>query len=389
MTTTPTATPNAANAANGKKPFVKGLDGIVAVQTEISSVDGPNSTLLYRGINIHELAEQASYEEVAFLLLNGHLPNKSELGDFNARLVANRWLPAPLYDLLRTLPKDTVPMEALRVAVSSLSFYDPEIEDISIEATQRKAVRLIAQLPTLCAAYHRIRVGKDPIAPNPRLSHAANALNMLGASTDPDMVKALNMYMILLADHGMNASTFTARVVASTQADLHSATSSAFASLKGPLHGGANEATMNMLLEIDGPDAVDAFVDNAFATKRKIMGFGHRIYKNGDPRSTHLNTWAKKLGDKLGKPEYYQMSLKVVDAVLRHKELHPNVDFYSASMLYYLGIPIDLFTPMFACARVAGWAAHVIEQYRDAVLIRPQSEYIGPMDVHYVPLADR
>lgn len=390
MTTTPTAMPTpTSNAANGKKPFVKGLDGIVAVQTEISSVDGPNSTLLYRGINIHELAEKASYEEVAYLLLNGHLPNKSELGDFNARLVANRWLPAPLYDLLRTLPKDAVPMEALRVAVSALSFYDPEIEDISIEATQRKAVRLIAQLPTLCAAFQRIRVGKEPIAPNPRMSHAANALNMLGASIDPDMVQALNIYMILLADHGMNASTFTARVVASTQADLHSATSSAFASLKGPLHGGANEATMNTLLEIDGPAAVDAFVDNAFATKRKIMGFGHRIYKNGDPRSVHLNTWAKKLGDKLGKPEYYQMSLQVVDAVLRHKELHPNVDFYSATMLYYLNIPIDLFTPMFACARVAGWAAHVIEQYNDNVLIRPQSEYVGPVDVHYVPLADR
>ena len=388
MTTTPTVTPTA-NGAQAKPPFVKGLDGIVAVQTEISAVDGPNSTLLYRGINVHELAEQASYEEVAFLLLNDHLPNKSELGDFNARLVANRWLPAPLYDLLRTLPKDSVPMEALRVAVSALSFYDPEIEDISIEATQRKAVRLISQLPTLCAAYQRIRAGKEPIAPNPRLSHAANALNMLGASIDPDMVKALNMYFILLADHGMNASTFTARVVASTQADLHSATSSAFASLKGPLHGGANEATMNTLLEIGELAKVDEFVDNAFATKRKIMGFGHRIYKSGDPRSVHLNAWAQKLGDKVGKPEYYQMSLKVVDAVLRHKELHPNVDFYSASMLYYLGIPIDLFTPMFACARVAGWAAHVIEQYKDNVLIRPQSEYVGPLNVHYIPLAER
>lgn len=389
MTTTPTAAAGNGSAKAAAKPFVKGLDGIVAVQTEISSVDGPNSTLLYRGINVNELADQASYEEVAFLLLNGHLPNRSELADFNARLVANRWLPAPMNDLLRTFPHDAVPMEALRVAVSALSFYDPEIEDISIEATQRKAVRLIAQLPTLCAAFQRVRMGKDPIAPNPRLSHAANTLNMLGQSTEPDFVHALNMYLILLADHGMNASTFTARVVASTQADLHSAVSSAFASLKGPLHGGANEATMNMLLEIGAPDKVDAFVDNAFATKRKIMGFGHRIYKNGDPRSLHLNTGAQKLGDKIGKPEYYQMSLKVVDAVLRHKELYPNVDFYSASMLYYLGIPIDLFTPMFACARVAGWAAHVIEQYKDNVLIRPQSEYIGPLDVHYVPVDQR
>lgn len=389
MTTTPTATTTQGNKTSAKKPFVKGLDGIVAVQTEISSVDGPNSTLLYRGINIHELAEQASYEEVAYLLLNGKLPNRSELGDFNARLVANRWLPAPLYDLLRSLPRDTVPMEALRVAVSSLSFYDPEIEDISIEATQRKAVRLIAQLPTLCAAYQRIRTGHEPIAPNPNATHAANTMHMLGLSPDPVAAAALNVYFVLLADHGMNASTFTARVVASTQADLHSATASALASLKGPLHGGANEATMNTLLEIGGLDKVDAFVDDAFAARRKIMGFGHRIYKHGDPRSTHLNAWAKKLEDKLGNHQYYQMSLKVVDAVLRHKELHPNVDFYSASLLYYIGIPIDLFTPMFACARMAGWAAHVIEQYKDNVLIRPQSEYVGPLDVHYTPLAER
>jgi citrate synthase len=187
----------------------------------------------------------------------------------------------------------------------------------------------------------------------------------------------------------MNASTFTARVVASTQADLHSAVSSAFASLKGPLHGGANEATMDMLLEVGDLDKVDEFVDNAFTTKRKIMGFGHRIYKNGDPRSIHLNHWAEKLGNKTGEPKYYAMSLAVVEAVLRHRELYPNVDFYSASMLYYIGIPIDLFTPMFACARIAGWSAHVIEQYKDNVLIRPQSEYIGPLNVHYLPMEQR
>lgn len=389
MTTAPAAAAKNGGSTPAKQPFVKGLDGVVAVQTEISSVDGPNSTLLYRGINIHELAEQASYEETAFLLMNGRLPNRSELADFNARLVANRWLPAPMYDMLRALPRDTVPMEALRTAVSALSFYDPEIEDISLEATQRKAVRLIAQLPTLCAAYQRLRLGKEPIAPNPRLSHAANTLYMLGLKTDADFVEALNGYLILLADHGMNASTFTARVVASTQADLHSAVSSAFASLKGPLHGGANEATMNMLLEVGELDKVDEFVDNAFTTKRKIMGFGHRIYKNGDPRSIHLNHWAEKLGNRTGEPKYYAMSLAVVEAVLRHRELYPNVDFYSASMLYYIGIPIDLFTPMFACARIAGWSAHVIEQYKDNVLIRPQSEYIGPTNVHYLPMEQR
>jgi citrate synthase len=391
------STANATTTQNGtatttpsKPPFVKGLDGVVAVQTEISSVDGPGSTLCYRGINVHELAETATYEEVAYLLLHGKLPSRGELADFNARLVANRWLPAPMMDLLKSLPRDTVPMEALRTAVSALSFYDPEIEDISIEATQRKAVRLIAQLPTLCAAYEALRKGKSPIAPNPRLSHAANTLLMLGANhQDPDMVRAMDLYYILLADHGMNASTFTARVVSSTQSDLHSAISSAFAALKGPLHGGANEATMYMLQEIDQPNRVDMWVDNAFATKRKIMGIGHRIYKNGDPRSTHLIAWAEKLGRKLGQVKWYDMSRMVENAVLRHRDLHPNVDFYSASMMYYVGVPIDLFTPMFACSRVAGWCAHVIEQYKDNVLIRPQSEYVGPTDQHYVPLSER
>jgi citrate synthase len=389
MTTQSTAT-----AANGSpktmaQPFVKGLDGIVAVQTEISSVDGPNSTLLYRGINIHELAEQASYEEVAYLLLNGHLPGRSELADFNARLVANRWLPAPLYDLLRTFPRDTVPMEALRVAVSSLSFYDPEIEDISIEATQRKAVRLIAQLPTLCAAYQRIRSGKEPIAPNPRMSHAANTLNMLGLSTESEFVRALNMYLILLADHGMNASTFTARVVASTQADLHSSVAAALGALKGPLHGGAAEATMRTVLEIGEVENADAFVDNVFKTKRKIMGIGHRIYKNGDPRVVHLQKWSRLMGEKNGALKWYEILLEVEKAVLKYRQLYPNVDFFSSTMLYYIGIPVDMFTPMFAASRISGWSAHVIEQYADNVLIRPQSEFIGPADQHYVPIDQR
>jgi citrate synthase len=385
------ATPAAPASQTPPKPaFVKGLAGVVAVQTEISSVDGPTSTLLYRGINIHELAERARYEEVAYLLLFGHLPNEKELGDFTFRLIANRWLPAPAYDLLRQLPRDTVPMEVLRTGISALSFYDPEIEDIGEESSQRKAIRLIAQLPVLCAAYHRIRSGLEPIAANPRLSHAANALYMLsGQEPDPDFVAALNAYFVLLADHGMNASTFTARVVASTQADLHSSVTAALAALKGPLHGGANEATMLTLLEIDDIDRVDTWVDEAFAQKRKIMGFGHRIYKNMDPRARHLNYWAEKLGRKVNQPKYYEMSLKLALSILRHRELYPNVDFYSASMLYYLGIPIDLFTPMFACSRVAGWSAHVIEQFKDNALIRPQSEYIGPRDVHYTPLAER
>lgn len=386
MTSNPTATAT----ETSKPPFVKGLDGVVAVQTLISMVDGPHSTLAYRGININELVAQATYEEVAFLLLNGHLPKTSELAAFSERLAANRWLPAPIYDLLRSLPRDTVPMEALRTTVSALSFYDAEIEDISLEATQRKAIRLIAQFPTICAAYQRIRAGQEAIAPSARLSHAANTLHMLGLpSDDADFVGAMNAYYILLADHGMNASTFTGRVVASTQADLHSSITASLAALKGPLHGGANEATMNMLLEIDDPAKVDAYVDDKMAKKAKIMGIGHRIYKNGDPRAVHLNSWAERLGRKIGQIKYYEMAHGVADGVRRHKELYPNVDFYSAPMLYYIGIPIDLFTPMFACSRSAGWSAHVIEQYKENVLIRPQSEYVGPMDVHYVPADKR
>ena len=385
-----TTAQNPTTAAPPKPAFVKGLAGVVAVQTEISSVEGPTSSLYYRGISIHELAEHALYEELAYLLLYGHLPNAAEMSEFNFRLVANRWIPSPMYDLLRSLPTDTVPMEVLRTVVSSLAFYDAEIEDISPEATLRKSIRLIAQLPVICAAYHRIRLGLEPVAAHPRLSHAANTLYMLtGQIPDPDLVAGLNAYFVLLADHGMNASTFTARVVASTNADLHSAITSALAALKGNLHGGANEATMLALIEIDEIDRVDSWVDDAFANKRKIMGFGHRIYKNMDPRARHLNYWAEKLGRKVNMPKYYEMSLRLALSILRHRELYPNVDFYSASMLYYTGIPIDLFTPMFACARVAGWSAHVVEQYKDNVLIRPQSEYVGPRDVHYKLLAER
>lgn len=387
---TPVRSDAPASDQPAKPPFVKGLAGVVAVQTEISSVDGPRSTLIYRGINMHELAERASYEEVAYLLLYGHLPNAEQLAAFNERLAANRSIPPQIVDLFRAMPPDTVPMTALRTAISALAFYDPETEDISIAATERKAVRLIAQLPTLLATYQRIRQHQEPIPPNQRLSHAANTLYMLdGRTPDPDFVAALNAYFVLLADHGMNASTFTARVVASTNADLHSAITSAMAALKGNLHGGANEATMRMLLEIGDITRVDSYIDTLFAEKRKIMGFGHRIYKHNDPRARHLNYWAQRLGRKVNMPQFYEMSLLVETSVLRHREIYPNVDFYSASMLYYLGIPIDLFTPMFACSRVAGWSAHVIEQYKDNALIRPQSEYIGPLDLHYVPLSQR
>jgi citrate synthase len=387
MTTNPT--PQTVSAPQ-KPAFVKGLAGVVAAQTAVSHVDGPNSTLIYRGININELAVTAPYEEVAYLILHGVLPTASQLSEFDAQLKANRDIPKSVIDWLRTLHKDTVPMEALRTAISMLSHYEKGIEDISHAATMKKAIRLTAQFPTLCAAYQRLRDGKELIAPNPSLSHAANMLYMLnGEIPDADLVGGMNAYFVLLADHSLNASTFTARVVASTQADLHSSIAAAMAALKGPLHGGANEATMNMLLEIGDPEKVDVWVDNAFVTKRIIMGFGHRIYKNGDPRARVLNKLAEEIGQKVGMAKYYHMSRMVEAAVQRHRELYPNVDFYSASLLYCLGIPIDLFTPMFACSRVIGWSAHVIEQYKDNVLIRPAAEYVGRLGDSYTPVANR
>jgi len=283
-----------------------------------------------------------------------------------------------------------VPMVVLRNAVSALAMFDPEAEDISPDATRRKAERLTAQMGTILAAYHRIRNHLEPIDPDPRLGHTPNLLYMLtGDQPDPLSVRALDLYQVLLAEHGMNASTFTARVVASTQADLHSAVAGALGSLKGPLHGGAAEATMQMLFEIGKPEKADAFVDNAFKTKRKIMGIGHRIYKTGDPRAVHLQKWSQLLGERRGELKWFQILQEVEQAVFKYRQLYPNVDFFSSTLLYYIGIPVDQFTPMFAASRIAGWSAHVIEQYADNVLIRPQSEFIGPTEQRYVPIEER
>jgi len=371
--------------------FVKGLAGVVAAQTALSSVDGVNGVLTYRGINIHDLAGRATYEEVAYLLLHGSLPTASQLAQFNKELAANRELPKPVLDLIKSTPKDAVPMDALRTAVSALAFYEKDVDDISIEATLRKGLRLTAQFPTVVAAIHRARNGQPIVAPDPNLSHAENFLYILHGEKQSQLKNdAMNLYLVLLADHSLNASTFTARVVASTNADLHAAVTAALGALKGNLHGGAAEATMNMLLEIGSNDQVDSFVDNAFETKRKIMGIGHRIYKSGDPRAQHLLEWARKMETAEGKGHtYVDMAVGVEKAVLRHRELYPNVDFFSAPMLYYIGIPVNLDTCVFAISRVAGWTAHVIEQFNDAALIRPAAQYIGPVDQAYTPVADR
>lgn len=371
--------------------FSKGLVGVVAAQTELSSVDGTNGVLTYRGINIHDLAGRASYEEIVHLLFYGKLPNAKELKALKAELAANRKLPKAVLEHIVAAPKKATPMDVLRSAVSELAYYDKETEDISIEATLRKGLRLVAQFPTTIAAIHRARKGKDPVSPKSALGHAENFMYMLHEKKHTDLEnQAMDLYLVLLADHSLNASTFTARVASSTNADLHAAITAAIGALKGNLHGGAAEATMNMLLEIGDNGKVDAFVDHAFETKRKIMGIGHRIYKTGDPRAKHLLEWAHKMEEAEGKgAQYVDMALGVEKAVLRHKELYPNVDFFSAPMLYYLGVPPALDTCVFAASRVVGWSAHVIEQYKDATLIRPAADYTGPKEAAFVPLEAR
>lgn len=381
MSTTPVAAP----------AFSKGLAGVVAAQTALSSVDGTNGILTYRGLNIHDLAGKASYEEIVYLLWQGQLPDRSQLADFQKALASNRALPQAVSDHIAGSPAGATPMDVLRTAVSALAYYDPQVEDISIEATRAKGLRLAAQFPTVVAAIHRHREGKPAVAPRTDLGHAANFLYMLHGASQSDLENdAMNLYLVLLADHSLNASTFTARVTASTNADLHAAITAAIGALKGNLHGGAAEATMNMLLEINGLGQVDAFVDHAFETKRKIMGIGHRIYKTGDPRASHLLEWARRMEAAQGHGhDYVEMALGVEKAVLRHRELYPNVDFFSAPMLYYLGIPTALDTCVFAISRVAGWTAHVIEQYQDATLIRPGAEYIGPKNQTFTALDAR
>jgi citrate synthase len=371
--------------------FSKGLVGVIGAQTELSSVDGQNGVLTYRGINIDDLAGRALYEEVAYLLFYGRLPTGAELADFQKQLAANRDLPGPVRDHIQGAPTSATPMDVLRTAVSALAYHDPETEDISIEATQRKAVRLVAKFPTIVAAIHRHNQGQPVVEADPGLGHAANFLRMLHGKPQSDLEnQGMNLYLVLLADHSLNASTFTARVAASTNADLHSAITAAIGALKGNLHGGAAEATMNMLLEIGSLDAVEPFVARAFETKRKIMGIGHRIYKTGDPRAKHLLEWARRMEQAQGRGQnYVDMALGVEKAVLSHRELYPNVDFFSAPMLYYLGIPPTLDTCVFAVSRSAGWAAHVVEQYKDATLIRPGADYIGPRQQAYVPIDER
>jgi citrate synthase len=371
-------------------PGKGGLEEVVAAQTKLSDIDGKLGRLFYVGYDIHDLAAHSTFEEVVYLLHRLRLPTRDELDDLEEQLVGEREISGFLSELMPTLAEQTSPMSMLRTSISAASAYDPDGWDQSEEANYRKAIRLISKTPTLIAMYHRLRSGQPPVPPNPKLPHAANFLAMLlGEEPDKEAARALDTTLVLYADHTMNASTFTARVIASTLSDMHSAITGAIAALKGPLHGGANEEAFKMLEEIGEVERAEEWVRDALARKHKIMGFGHRVYKTEDPRATHLRRLARELGERAGDTKWYEISIRVEKVVMEEKGLYPNVDFYAASVYHSLGIPTDLMTPVFALARMAGWTAHVREQYADNRLIRPESEYIGPVDRHYLPIEDR
>jgi citrate synthase len=370
----------------------KGLEGIVATTSSICWIDGDAGVLSYRGIDIHELAGKSTFEETTYLLWNGKLPTQAELDAFNADLAAARELNPAVIDLLRAIPAYASPMEVLRTAVSLLSIYDADEKDSSHAANLRKAFRLTAQIPMIVAIFDRIRKGKPIVEADKSLSHAANFLWMLNGEKPSDTAtQAFDIALILHADHELNASTFAARVIAATLSDMHSAITGAIGALKGPLHGGANEATMKLLYAIEeaGADPVE-YVRDMFARKQKISGFGHRVYHTEDPRATHLRRMSEELGKAAGNTKWFDMSRQIEIFVKGEKKLNANVDFYSASTYTTLGIDIDLFTPIFAISRISGWAAHVLEQHDDNRLIRPRADYTGPeYPAPYTLIAER
>ncbi|QBS38063.1 citrate synthase [Thermaerobacter sp. FW80] len=372
------------------QPNPAGLEDVVAGTSEICFIDGKEGRLLYRGYDVRDLAEHATFEEVVYLLWHGRLPNRAELDAFVQQLRSQQALPGQVLELIRHIPPATHPMAALRTAVSFLGTLDPEQDDQSREANLRRATRLVAQFPTLVAAIERVRQGKEPVAPRRDLSLAANFLYMLrGEEPSPLHAEVMNVALVLHADHELNASTFAARVVAATLSDMYSAITAALGALKGPLHGGANEQVMRTLLEIGSPERAEAWVKHALAQRRRIMGFGHRVYKTEDPRATILRRLSRKVAEAAGELRWFEISQAVERAVAAEKGLHPNVDFYSASTYYVMGIPFELYTPIFAVSRISGWTAHVLEQYANKRLIRPRAEYTGPTHRPWVPLERR
>jgi len=373
-------------------PPTKGMEGIVATNSSICFIDGDRGVLAYRGIDIHELADHSNFEETCYLLWFGRLPNREELKDLRGRLQQERHLDPAILQFLRDAPRTALPMDVLRTAVSALSFYDADNKKNDHEANVRKAIRLTSQIAMIVAAYDRLRKGKPVVEADRSMSHAANFLLQLnGSKPSATAERALDIALILHADHELNASTFAARVTAATLSDMHSAITSAIGALKGPLHGGANEAVFRILQTIDQEKADPIeYVRNMLAQKQKVPGFGHRVYHTEDPRATHLRAMSRDLGQSSGQAQWYDMSEKIEQFIKADKKLNANVDFYSASTYHTLGIDEDLFTPIFAVSRISGWAAHVIEQLDDNRLIRPRAEYLGPdYPNHYVAIEKR
>ena len=375
------------------KPDTKpaGLEGVVATSSSICFIDGEIGRLVFRGYEIGDLVEHCSFEETAYLLWNGDLPNKAQLADLQERFSAQSALPEHVLKILQVLPRNTQPMDALRTACSALGADDVDLSSNAPEANLRKAIRMTAQFPTIVAAFHRLRSGQKPIAPDQTLGLAANFLQMLTGKKPHDIVvRAMDAALVVHAEHGLNASTFAGRVTAATLADIHAAVTAAIAALKGPLHGGANQDVMEMLLEAGDTAKLEANVRKTIAAGGKIPGFGHRVYKVYDPRATFLSTISKQLGEAAGNTKWYEMSEKLIDIVKELKpKINPNVDFFSASSYYTMGIPLDLFTCIFAIARVTGWTAHAMEQHVNNRLIRPGEEYVGPFDRKVVAIEKR
>jgi len=371
-----------------------GLEGVVVAQSRMSKVLGDVGRLIYSGYEIHDLAEQASFEEVAYMLWNCCLPTREQLDNFERDMIRRRGISFQVMDLVRSTPPEAHPMAALRTAVSGLALSDPEADDLSHESNLRKAADMTAKMPTIIAAIDRTRKGLESLGPRDDLNHAANFLYMLhGRQPSEIEARAMNLYLVLLADHGFNASTFSARVTAATQSDMYSAVTSAIGTLKGPAHGGATEAAMAQLFDIGDVENVEVWFKEARAQGRRIMGIGHRVYKVEDPRARHLRKMAAELAEQTD-PKWFQIAERLEgvarqDSYFIERDLYPNVDFYTAPMLYSLGIEPDLFTTMFAMSRVVGWTGHLLEQYADNRLIRPRSEYIGAMDLEWVPIDER
>ena len=370
--------------------LIRGLEGVVAAETKLCDLDGAHGRLAYRGYDIDDLARHATFEEVCHLLWYGELPSKGQLDRFTVALVAARAIPDQLVEAFRVMPKDTDPNRPLQAAVAMLGMFDPDTNDNSHAANIRKSIRLTSQMATAICAHHRVRTGQAPVPPAPDLGHAANFLYMLtGKRPTPVTTNAFDASLTLYAEHELNASTFTTRVITSTNSDMHSAVAGGVGALKGPLHGGAGEAVMRTLIEIGEPANVDAFAERALAEKRRLMGFGHRVYTAGDPRAAILKGMAEEACRQSGQFKWYEIAVKLYERIHAAKKLIPNVDFYSAPLFYSLGIPVDDFTPGIAAARIAGWTANIIEQTDDNRLIRPRGDYLGPGRRPYVPIEKR